>query len=77
MKIRVGATYQAVLFTGMYNGAHDKRFLGAGALIRMSGGRLPKRIVFGNINMVQCGENGVGRRMNGPVAHRATSGRLA
>ena len=36
-----------------------RRFLSAGALIRMSGGRLPKRIVFGNL------EGAVQRRRGG------------
>ena len=53
-----------------------RRLLWAGTLIRMSGGRLPRRIVFGNLK-VQCGEDGVGRRNSGPIAYRATSGRLA
>ena len=34
-----------------------RRLLWAGALIRMSGRQLPKRIVFGNLR-VQCGEDG-------------------
>ena len=50
--------------------------LWAGTLIRMSVGRLPKRIVFGNLEgAVQRGW--VGRRKSGPIAYRATSGRLA
>ena len=42
----------------------------------MSGGRLPKGIVLGTLR-VQSGEDGVGRRKNGPIAYRATCGRLA
>ena len=55
-----------------------RRLLWAGTLIQMSvsGGRLSKRIVCGNLK-VQCGEDGVGRRNSGPIAYRATSGRLA
>ena len=44
-------------------------------LIRMSGVRLPKQIAFGL--RVQCGEDGLGRRNSGPIAYKATSGRLA
>ena len=43
----------------------------------MSDGRLPKRIVFGKTLRVQSGEDGVGRRKSGPIAYRATFGRLA
>ena len=43
-----------------------RRLLWAGTLIRMSGGRLPKRTGFGNLEgAVQCGEDGVGRRKGG------------
>ena len=43
-----------------------RRLLWAGTLIRMSGGRLPKRIVLGNLEgAVQCGEDGVGREKSG------------
>ena len=53
-----------------------RRLLWAGALIRMSGGRLPKRVVFGNFEgAVRRGRGG--RRKSGPIAYRATSGRLA
>ena len=41
------------------NVAHEKTFLGAETLIRMSGGRLPKRIVFGNLEgAVRRGRDG-------------------
>ena len=53
-----------------------RRLLWAGTLIRMSGGRVPKRIVFGNLEGA-VGEDGLGRRKRGPIAYRATSGRLA
>ena len=53
-----------------------RRLLWAGTLLRMSGGRLPKRIIFGNLEGA-VGEDGVGRRKRGPIASRATSGRLA
>ena len=43
----------------------------------MSGGRLPKRIVFGNLEGAVRRGRGVGRRKSGPIASRATSGRLA
>ena len=53
-----------------------RRLLWAGTLIRMSGGRLPKRSVFGNLEgAVRRGR--VGRGKSGPIAYRATSGRLA
>ena len=39
-----------------------------------SGGQLPKRILFGNLE-VQCGEGGMGRKINGPIAYRVTYGR--
>ena len=52
-----------------------RRLLWAGTLLRMSGGRLPKRIMFGNLEGAV--RNGVGRRKNGPTVYRATSGRLA
>ena len=55
---------------------HTKRLLWAGALIRMSGERLPSESCP-NILKGQCGDNGVGRRNSGPIAYRATSGRLA
>ena len=42
----------------------------------MSGGRLPKPIVFGNLEGAD-GEDGVGRRKSEPIAFRVTSGRLA
>ena len=42
----------------------------------MSGGRLLKRIVLGTLR-VQSGEDAVGRRKTGPIAYRATCGRLA
>ena len=42
----------------------------------MSGGWLPKRVVFETLR-VQCGEDGAGRRKIGPVAYRATSGLMA
>ena len=48
----------------------------AGMRIRMSGGRLPKRIVFGNLEGATLRERG-GKGNNGPTAYRATSGRLA
>ena len=55
-----------------------RRLLWAGTLIRMSGGRLPKRIVSGNLEgVVQCGEDGMERRKSEPFAYRATYGRLA
>ena len=43
----------------------------AGALIQMSGGRLPKQIVFGN-NEGAVRRRRVGRRKNGRIAYRAT-----
>ena len=53
-----------------------RRLLWAGTLLRMSGGRLPKRIVVGKLEgAVRRGR--VGRRKNGQIASRATSGRLA
>ena len=54
-----------------------RRLLWAGTLLRTSGGRLPKRIVFGNLEGAVRGEDGVGRRKSGQIASRATSGRLA
>ena len=53
-----------------------RRLLWVGTLLRMSGGRLPKRIMFGNLEGAVRVENGVGRRKNGPTVYRATSGRL-
>ena len=50
------------------------RRLCAGALIRMGGGRLPKRIMFGNL---EGAEGVMGRIKSGPIKYRATSGRLA
>ena len=53
-----------------------RRRLWAGAIIRMSGGRLPKRIVFGSLEGAVrrgCG----GKEKSGPIAYRATFGRLA
>ena len=38
----------------------------------MSGGRLPKRIVFETLR-VQCGDDGVVMKANGSVAYRAAS----
>ena len=57
------------------NVAHDKTFV-AGALIRMSDWRLPKRISW-EILRLQCGLDGAGKRKSGPVAYRATPGYLA
>ena len=54
-----------------------RRLLWAGTLIRMSCGRLPKRIVLENLEGVVRIGRGVGRRKSGPIASRATSGRLA
>ena len=52
-------------------------FLWAGTLLRMSGGRLPKRIMFGNLEgAVQRGRGGK-EKESGPTVYRATSGRLA
>ena len=48
----------------------------AGALICMSGGRLPKGNVF-EIFRVQCGEYTLRRRKSGPIAYLATSEFLA
>ena len=42
----------------------------------MSGGRLPIRIVFGNLEGAVRKGRGVGRRKSEPIASRATSGRL-
>ena len=53
-----------------------RKRLWAGTLIRMSGGRLPKRIMSETLR-VQCGEDGMGRRISGPIAYRAAYGRLA
>ena len=53
-----------------------RRLLGAGTFLRMSGGRLPSES-FSETLRVQYGEDGVGRRKSGPIAPRATSGRLA
>ena len=53
------------------------RLLGAGTLIRMSGGRLPKRIVCSETLRVQCGEDGVRRTKSGSITYSATSRRLA
>ena len=50
--------------------SRTKILLCAGTLLRMSGGRLLKRIVFGNLE-------GAVRRKSGPIASRATFGRLA
>ena len=56
----------------------SRGLLGASALIRMSGGRLPKRTMLGNLVLrVQCGGDGVGRRKTSPTVYRTTSGRLA
>ena len=46
------------------------------ALTRMSGGRLSKRIMLGNLEGV-ARRGKVRRRNSGPIAYRATSGRLA
>ena len=55
-----------------------RRPLWAGTLLRMSGGRLPKRIVFGNLEgAVRKGRGGKEKIKSGPIASRATSGRLA
>ena len=49
--------------------------LWAGTLIRMSGGRLPKRIVFENIEgAVRKGR--CGKEKSGPLAYKVTSGTL-
>ena len=53
-----------------------RSFLWAGTLIRMSGGRLPKRTVFGNLEGVLC-RGRVGRRKSGPITYKAKSGCLA
>ena len=50
-----------------------KRLLWAGTLLQMSGGRLPKRIMFGHLE----GAVRMGRRKSGPTVYRMSSGRLA
>ena len=50
-----------------------RRLLWAEALIRMSGGRLPKSESCSETLRVQCGEDGVGRIRSGPIAYRETS----
>ena len=51
--------------------------LWAGTLLRMSGGRLPKRVVFGNLEgAVSRGRGGKEKEWT-EIASRATSGRLA
>ena len=52
-----------------------KILLWAGMLIRMSSGRLPSESCSETLR-VQRGEDEVGRRKSGPIAYRATSGRL-
>ena len=51
----------------------------AGTLIRMSGKRLPKRIVFGNLERaMRRGRDGKEKEwIDRPIAYRASSGRLA
>ena len=51
-----------------------RTILWVGTLIRISGCR--SRLCLETLR-VQCGEDGVGRRKSGPLAYRATSGRLA
>ena len=52
-----------------------RRLLWAGALIRMRGGRLPKRVVFGNLeSAVRRGRGGKEKEWTDCV--KATSGRL-
>ena len=51
-----------------------RKLLWAGTLIRMSGGRLPKRVMFENLEGAVRREDGVGRRKNGPTAYRVTFG---
>ena len=52
-------------------------FLWAGTLLRMSGGRLPKRIMFGNLEGAVRRGRGGKEKESGPTVYRATSGRLA
>ena len=73
-------TLEIIRYESIETTLRTRRLLWAVTLIRMSGGRLPKRIMFGNINFtltVQWRRYGVGRRKSGPIAYRATSGRLA
>ena len=51
-------------------------FVGGGALIRISGGRLCQSELCSETLRGQYGEDGSGKE-SGPVAYRATSGRLA
>ena len=55
--------------------SRTRRLLWTGALIRMSDGRLRKRIMFGNLEGAV--RRGRGGKESGPVLYRATSGRLA
>ena len=52
-----------------------RRLLWVGTLIRMSGGCQSESC--SETLRVQCGKDRVGRRKNGPIAYRATTGRLA
>ena len=54
-----------------------RRLLWAGSFIRMSGaGGCRSESCLESLR-VQCGEDGVGSRKSGPIAYRATFGRLA
>ena len=66
--IRVALNYGVRLRT--------RRLLLAGTLIRMSGAGGCQNESFSETLKVQCGEDGMGRRNSGPIAYRATSGRL-